>query len=91
MFDVILRWHYIRSSTFQWFRLIIDNRPNYDEDVTQLNDINDVRNGVYASSQIHTEFGPRRVVILKVRRVCRLMFVLIPLPRPRCSDSELYS
>ena len=28
----------------QWIRLIVENRPNYSEDVTQLNDVNDIRN-----------------------------------------------
>jgi hypothetical protein len=38
--------------------------------VTDLNDISDVRNGVFSATQIHTVFDPRYVAILKVRRAC---------------------
>ncbi|KAF8232675.1 hypothetical protein L208DRAFT_1360845 [Tricholoma matsutake] len=49
----------------EWFRLIVENRPRYSEDVTELKDINDIRNGIFAAVQIHNAFDPRRVVILK--------------------------
>jgi hypothetical protein len=51
---------------FQWFRLIVDNRPTYNEDVTDLNDINDIRNGVFITNTIHAAFDKRDVVFLKV-------------------------
>ena len=51
---------------FQWFQLIIQNRPSYNENMTNLDDINDIRNGVFAAAQIHLAFDPRDVVILKV-------------------------
>jgi hypothetical protein len=47
--------------------------------VTDLNDINDIRNGVFSASQIHTAFDPRHVATLKVRRVCPThIFVVSP-------------
>jgi hypothetical protein len=65
---------------FQWFRLIIENRPNYEEDVTELNDINDIRNGVFANVLVHNFFDRRRIVILKVCHICP----------PVCPLSDLY-
>lgn len=37
-------------------------------------DINDIRNGLFAISNMHDSFDLREVVILKVRRICRCMF-----------------
>ena len=54
----------------QWFRLIIANRPTYNEDVTTLDDINDIRNGVFAVSMMHSPFDLRRIAILKVCHIC---------------------
>jgi hypothetical protein len=45
--------------------------------VTDLNDIDDIRNGVFAATQIHTVFDPRHVAILKVR--VQLMFLFVSL------------
>jgi hypothetical protein len=52
--------------TPQWLQLIIDNRPKHGENVKRLNDINDIRNGVFASSHMHKAFDSRDVAILKV-------------------------
>ncbi|KAF8523455.1 hypothetical protein BU17DRAFT_63747 [Hysterangium stoloniferum] len=49
----------------EWFRLIVGNRPNYSEDVGDLDDINDIRNGVFANSMIHNVFDSHRIAILK--------------------------
>jgi hypothetical protein len=46
--------------------MIIDNRPKYEEDVDDMTEINDIRNGVIAGLQLHPEFDRRQVVILKV-------------------------
>lgn len=54
----------------QWFQLIVENRPKYSENVTQLSDINDIRNGVFANNLIHGAFDLRDVVLLKVRHLC---------------------
>ena len=75
--STILCWDDISSfhhSLKQWFRLIKTNRPNSEEDVAQLDDINDIRNGVFANVSVCTYFDRRRVVILKVCHVpvCRL-------------------
>jgi hypothetical protein len=68
------------SLPLQWLRLIVENRPNYGEKVRDLNDINDIRNGVFAAAQVHTAFEPRYVVVLKVRRICLTdVFVASPL------------
>jgi hypothetical protein len=61
---------------FQWLRLIIENRPSYEENVTDLVDINDMRNGVFASSPIHFAFDKRDVVVLKV---CQIYLLMDPL------------
>ena len=52
---------------FQWFRLIIQNRPHEDDDdLRGLDDISDVRNGFFATRTLHPAFDARRLVILKV-------------------------
>ena len=52
----------------QWFKLIIQNRPHDDDDdIEELNDINDVRNGFFANRAIHPFFDARQLAILKVR------------------------
>ena len=56
----------VSLSLFQWFQLIVQNRPHYDENVATLNDINDVRNGVLANILIHNSFDPRHIAVLKV-------------------------
>ncbi|KAF8235116.1 hypothetical protein L208DRAFT_1543798 [Tricholoma matsutake] len=43
----------------EWFRLIVENRTSYDEDVATLVDINDIRNGVLANTTIHRTFDRR--------------------------------
>ena len=50
----------------QWFRLIVENRPSYDENVETLTNINDIRNGILAHMMIHHGFDLRRIAILKV-------------------------
>jgi hypothetical protein len=57
---------HLPSLPLQWFCLIVANRPKYGENVANLNDINDVRNGVFSSLQINAVFDQRRVAILKV-------------------------
>lgn len=51
---------------FQWLRLIVENRPHYSENMRNLNDINDIRNGVFANELIHKGFDSRKAVVLKV-------------------------
>jgi hypothetical protein len=44
----------LSSRLFQWFRLIVQNRPHEDNDyVGGLENINDVRNGIFATSTLH--------------------------------------
>jgi len=66
----------------QWFRAIIDNCPNY-ENVNILNNINDIRNGVFSINAIHLD--PCKVVILNVRNICWPIFLL---RLPPISDSK---
>ncbi|KAF8495603.1 hypothetical protein BU17DRAFT_78499 [Hysterangium stoloniferum] len=49
----------------EWFQLIVNNRPNCSEDVEDLDNINDIRNGVFANCMIHNLFDSRRIAILK--------------------------
>jgi hypothetical protein len=58
--------------TPQWLQLIIVNRPKHGE-VEDFVDINDIRNGVLASNNIHIDFDSRHIVILKVSRVSAYM------------------
>ena len=52
---------------FQWFRLIIENRPHeHNDNIRGLVDINDVRNGFFATRTIHAAFDGRVAAILKV-------------------------
>ncbi len=57
---------------FQWLRLIIANRPKYRERVATLNNINDIRNGVFANLIIPQRFDERSVAVLKVCHICPL-------------------
>ena len=53
--------------SFQWFKLIIENRPHDDDDDTRgLDDISDIRNGFFGTNMIHSIFDKREFVILKV-------------------------
>jgi hypothetical protein len=72
----------------QWFQLIIANRPNYEEVVEDLTDVNDVRNGVFATENIHRVFDPREVAILKVSCANLIIFDLSHLRPRRCLDSK---
>ena len=52
--SIIFCSKYVSSSPFlplifQWLHLIIANRPKYRERVAALNNINDIRNGVFAN------------------------------------------
>ena len=58
------------TSWSQWFRGIIHNRPNYEENVEDLTEINDIRNGLCMYASAHSLFDQREAVILKVRHVC---------------------
>ena len=52
---------------FQWFRLIVQNRPHEeDDDLVGLKDISDVRNGLFAATMFRRVFDARELVILKV-------------------------
>ena len=55
---------------FQWLELIINNCSDNGENVAQLNDINDIHNGIFAIGKIHYEFDPHKLVILKVHHIC---------------------
>ena len=79
--SIIFCWEYVSSSPFlrllsQWFRLIIANRPKYGESVGTLNDINDIRNGIFASPSIHSPFDQRFAVVLKVCHISPPALVL---------------
>ncbi|EDR05166.1 uncharacterized protein LACBIDRAFT_294884 [Laccaria bicolor S238N-H82] len=69
----------------EWFRLIVENRPSYDEEVESLEDINDIRNGVFASMMINRIFDQRLVAILKTPNHI-LETEDIP---PRCDRTDL--
>ncbi|KAF8313720.1 uncharacterized protein EI90DRAFT_3159633 [Cantharellus anzutake] len=49
----------------EWFRLIIAGRNAYEEDVSNLISINDIRNGLFVGADIHRHIDARRFVILK--------------------------
>jgi len=48
----------------EWLRLILNNRPQYDENVDDFEDIDDIRNGLFVAF-IHRELDSRNMVILK--------------------------
>ncbi|KAI0289275.1 hypothetical protein BC826DRAFT_630875 [Russula brevipes] len=52
-----------RSS--DWIEIIVRGRSQYDEDIANLDDIDDVRNGMVTNPQIHRLFDRRTVVVLK--------------------------
>ena len=78
--SIIFCWEHVSSSflrlLFQWFRLIIENRPDYGEKVGTLDDINDIRNGVFASPAIHAPSDQRFAVGLKVCHISPPALVL---------------
>ncbi|KAH9953599.1 hypothetical protein BC827DRAFT_1159154 [Russula dissimulans] len=49
----------------EWFQLIIGSRQAYEEDVSGLLSINDIRNGLLVQSTIHSYMDARHFVILK--------------------------
>jgi len=49
----------------EWLEKIVNNRPNYDENVESLSDINDIRNGLSVNAGFHSYFDARMVVIIK--------------------------
>jgi hypothetical protein len=53
--------------------MVINNRPKYGENVEDLTDINDIRNGVFLKSDVHHIFDSREAAILKVRHTRRPM------------------
>jgi hypothetical protein len=59
---------------FQWFRLIVLNRPTNGENVTTLDNINDIRNGIFANSILYCAFDLREVAVLKVRHIWSLAY-----------------
>jgi len=49
----------------EWFQLIIGSRQPYDEDVSELTSINDIRNGLLVQPTLHTVVDSREFVILQ--------------------------
>ncbi|KAH9959456.1 hypothetical protein BC827DRAFT_1361119 [Russula dissimulans] len=49
----------------EWFQLIIGNRHAYDEDVSDLLSINDIRNGLLVRPDLHNLINSRQFVILQ--------------------------
>ena len=65
----------------------MENRPSYSEDVTQLYDIDDIRNGMMANKIIHSNFDRRDLVVLVVCHTLSNRFLLLPPHRaqtPNC-------
>jgi hypothetical protein len=51
-YAVVYELYYFPLS--QWFRRIVENRAHDNEDVENLTDINDIRNGMLAFGLLHT-------------------------------------
>ena len=49
----------------QWLHMIVQNRPE-NADVADIDDINDIRNGVFSGIGINRSFDRRKLAILKV-------------------------
>ena len=69
---MIFCWVYVSSSPFlwllfQWLRSIIMNRSQKGENVAGLDNINDIRNGVFGSNVIHRALGKHRLALKFVR------------------------
>ena len=50
----------------QWFKLIMENYPSYDENAEILANINNIHNGILAHMMIHHRFNLHCIAILKV-------------------------
>ncbi len=50
----------------QWFQSIVKNRPPYDENVSDLDSINDIRNGMIVQANFHMGLDSGLLAILKV-------------------------
>ena len=80
---------FLFGGLFRWLRLIVENRPQYDdEDVDDLDNISDVRNGVFANSIIHAGLDSREAVILKVCPYIRLCREVLARPHFFLSDPQ---
>jgi len=65
--------------------MIVENRPNYSEDVTTLSDIDDIRNGIIAEKSVLVAFDSHHAAVLKVCHICPpvsvvLCLTLVPAP-----------
>jgi hypothetical protein len=67
----------------------VENRPSCSENVRELHDINDIRNGVFANTLIHSGFNPRRLAILVVCHNLSNYFCLHL--TTKCSDAKPYA
>jgi len=71
----------------EWLQLIIGNRPHGDERrLHTLTSVNDIRNGIMSSSNLHTYFDSRAAVVLKA---CLHLFSGQP-PYTSLSDTQSY-
>ena len=59
----------------QWFQLIIGNRQAYNEDVSDLLSINDIRNGILVQPTLHNLIDSRRFAILQVLHLLLILGV----------------
>ena len=81
--SIIFGWEHLSTSPFlrllfQWLQLIIANRPSCGGNVAGLH-INDIRNGIFVSGDIHTIFDQRRVAVLKVCHLSVCLSCLTPM------------
>ena len=59
----------------QWFQTIISNRHAYDEDVSDLLSINDIRNGLLVRPDLYNLIDSRQFVIVQVLYLLRVLDV----------------
>ncbi|KAI0248995.1 hypothetical protein BJV78DRAFT_1130395 [Lactifluus subvellereus] len=61
----ISSYEHYRTYVSQWFQLIVASRLTYGEDVSDLNSVNDIRNGMSVVNFIHSSFDSQDYAILK--------------------------
>jgi hypothetical protein len=55
-----------KPTHFQWINIIIENRPNFNNENVEGLTVNDARNGMLVNANAHSFLEARRAAFLKV-------------------------
>ena len=81
-YNLLLEVYLIVYPFFCTFSVVTPRRPNDNEGVTGLDNINDIRNGFFASLMIHRAFDQRLIAILALQKYVNKNHDSDPIVRP---------